>query len=201
MVADQRRDDSIAAMARRMLEQAPARFSLVGLSMGGYIAFELLRQAPARVARLALLDTSARPDAPVQSARRQELIELARTGRFGEIADLSYPLLVHPDRLDDQPLRELVRSMALETGAEAYIRQQTAIIHRCDSRPHLAAIACPTLVLVGDADQLTPPALAQEIAAGIAGAQLTVVPGSGHLSTLEQPQRVTAALVAWLGRP
>jgi pimeloyl-ACP methyl ester carboxylesterase len=201
MVADQRRDDSIAAMARRILEQAPARFSLVGLSMGGYIAFELLRQAPARVARLALLDTSARPDAPVQSARRQELIELARTGRFGEIADLSYPLLVHPDRLDDQPLRELVRSMALETGAEAYIRQQTAIIHRCDSRPHLAAIACPTLVLVGDADQLTPPALAQEIAAGIAGAQLTVVPGSGHLSTLEQPQRVTAALVEWLGAP
>jgi pimeloyl-ACP methyl ester carboxylesterase len=201
MVADQRRDDSIAAMARRILEQAPARFSLVGLSMGGYIAFELLRQAPARVARLALLDTSARPDAPVQSARRQELMELARTGRFGEIADLSYPLLVHPDRLDDQPLRELVRSMALETGAEAYIRQQTAIIHRCDSRPHLAAIACPTLVLVGDADQLTPPALAQEIAAGIAGAQLTVVPGSGHLSTLEQPQRVTAALVEWLGAP
>jgi pimeloyl-ACP methyl ester carboxylesterase len=201
MVADQRRDDSIAAIARRILEQAPARFSLVGLSMGGYIAFELLRQAPARVARLALLDTSARPDAPVQSARRREMIELARTGRFGEIADLSYPLLVHPDHLDDQPLRELVRSMALDTGAEAYIRQQTAIIHRCDSRPHLAAIACPTLVLVGDADQLTPPALAQEIAAGIASAQLTVVPGSGHLSTLEQPQRVTAALVEWLGAP
>jgi pimeloyl-ACP methyl ester carboxylesterase len=129
------------------------------------------------------------------------MIELARTGHFGEIADLSYPLLVHPDRLDDQPLRELVRSMALDTGAEGYIRQQTAIIHRCDSRPHLPAIACPTLVLVGDADQLTPPALAQEIAAGIAGAQLTVVPGSGHLSTLEQPQRVTAALVEWLGAP
>jgi pimeloyl-ACP methyl ester carboxylesterase len=201
MVADQRRDDSIAAIARRILEQAPARFSLVGLSMGGYIAFELVRQAPARVARLALLDTSARPDAPVQSARRREMIELARAGRFGEIADLSYPLLVHPDRLDDQRLRELVRSMALDTGAESYIRQQTAIIHRCDSRPHLAAIACPTLVLVGDADQLTPPALAQEIAAGIAGAQLTVVPGSGHLSTLEQPQRVTAALVEWLGAP
>jgi len=201
MVVDQRRDDSIAAIARRILEQAPARFSLVGLSMGGYIAFELLRQAPARVARLALLDTSARPDAPIQSARRREMIELARTGHFGEIADLSYPLLVHPDRLDDQPLRELVRSMALDTGAEGYIRQQTAIIHRCDSRPHLPAIACPTLVLVGDADQLTPPALAQEIAAGIAGAQLTVVPGSGHLSTLEQPQRVTAALVEWLGTP
>jgi pimeloyl-ACP methyl ester carboxylesterase len=201
MVADHRRDDSIAAIARRVLDQAPPRFSLLGLSMGGYIAFELLRQAPQRVARLALLDTTARPDAPLQSARRRELIELARSGHFGDIADLSYPLLVHPDRLGDQPLRELLRSMAQDTGADAYIRQQTAIMHRSDSRPDLAAIGCPTLVLVGDADQLTPPALAQEIAAGIAGAQLTVVPASGHLTTLEQPQRVSAALVQWLGGP
>jgi len=201
MVADHRRDDSIAAIARRVLNDAPPRFSLVGLSMGGYIAFELLRQAPQRVARLALLDTSARPDIAAQSARRREMIELARTGRYGEIADLSYPLLVHPDRLGDQALRELMRSMAQDTGAEAYMRQQTAIMHRCDSRPDLAAIACPTLVLVGEADQLTPPALAQEIAAGIRGAQLTVVPASGHLLTLEQPQRATAALVAWLGGP
>jgi pimeloyl-ACP methyl ester carboxylesterase len=201
MIADHRRDDSIAAIARRVLNDAPPHFSLVGLSMGGYVAFELLRQAPQRIARLVLLDTSARPDTAVQSARRQEMIELARTGRYGEIAELSYPLLVHPDRLDDQTLRELLRSMAQDTGADAYIRQQTAIMHRCDSRPDLAAIDCPTLVLVGEADQLTPPALAQEIAAGISGAQLAVVPGSGHLLTLEQPQRVTAALVAWLGGP
>jgi pimeloyl-ACP methyl ester carboxylesterase len=198
MVADHRRDDSIAAIARRILDDAPPCFSLLGLSMGGYIAFELLRQAPARVARLALLDTTARADATAQTARRQELIELVRAGRFGEIADLAYPGLVHPDRLGDQPLRELVRRMAEETGAEAYIRQQTAIINRRDSRPDLAAIGCPTLVLVGEADQLTPPAYAQEIAAGISGARLTVVPASGHLSTLEQPQRVTAALVEWL---
>jgi pimeloyl-ACP methyl ester carboxylesterase len=201
MVADHRRDDSIAAIARRVLNHAPPHFSLVGLSMGGYIAFELLRQAPQRVARLVLLDTSARPDTAVQSARRREMIELARADRYGEIADLSYPLLVHPDRLDDQALRELMKSMAQDTGADAYIRQQTAIMNRCDSRSDLAAIDCPTLVLVGEADQLTPPALAQEIAAGISGAQLAVVPGSGHLLTLEQPQRVTAALVAWLGGP
>ena len=107
-----------------------------------------------------------------------------------------------PDTLGDLGGTALSsQSSGEDLSIEAYIRQQTAIIHRCDSRPHLAAIACPTLVLVGDADQLTPPALAQEIAAGIAGAQLTVVPGSGHLSTLEQPQRVTAALVEWLGGP
>jgi pimeloyl-ACP methyl ester carboxylesterase len=200
MVADHRRDDSIAAIARRILGHAPPCFSLVGLSMGGYIAFELLRQAPERVARVALLDTTARADAAEQKVRRAELIELARAGRFDEIADLAYPGLVHPDRYADKTLRETVRCMAQDTGAEAFIRQQTAIVNRCDSRADLAAIDCPTLVLVGDADQLTPPARAQEIAAGIRGARLIEVPASGHLSTLEQPEHVTAALAQWLTR-
>jgi pimeloyl-ACP methyl ester carboxylesterase len=200
MVADHRRDDSIAAIARRILSHAPPRFALVGLSMGGYIAFELLRQAPERVARLALLDTTARADAAEQKLRRGELIGLARAGRFDEIFDLAYPGLVHPDRHADEALRETVRCMAQDTGAEAFIRQQTAIMNRCDSRADLAAIGCPTLVLVGDADQLTPPARAQEIAAGIRGARMIEVPASGHLSTLEQPERVTAALTEWLTR-
>ena len=199
IVADHRRDDSIAAIARRILEHAPRRFALLGLSMGGYIAFELLRQAPERIERLALLDTTARPDTAEQTARRQALIELARGGRFGEVADLLYPGFVAPDRIDDQGLRAQVRAMAADTGAEAFIRQQTAIMHRVDSRPHLAAIACPTLVLVGAADQLTPPDRAREMAAAIRGARLAEVPDSGHLSTLEQPQRVNAALVEWLG--
>jgi pimeloyl-ACP methyl ester carboxylesterase len=198
MVADHRRDDSIAAIARRILDQAPKHFTLLGLSMGGYIAFELLRQAPERIVRLALLDTTARADAAEQSARRRALIEQARTGSFDQIADLLYPGLVHPDRLGDHSLRAQVRCMAQETGAEAFIRQQTAIINRCDSRPDLAAIGCPTLVLVGEADQLTPPERAQEIAAGIRGARLVIVPASGHLSTLEQPQRVNTVLVEWL---
>jgi pimeloyl-ACP methyl ester carboxylesterase len=199
-VADHRRDDSITAMAARMLAHAPPRFALLGLSMGGYIAFELLRQAPERVLRLALLDTSARADTAEQSERRRGLIERARGGGFDEIADLLYPVLVHPDRHDDPDLRKLVRGMAAETGVEAFIRQQSAIINRCDSRPQLAAINCPTLILVGEADQLTPPEHAQEIAEGIRGARLVVIAGSGHLSALEQPQRVNAALVEWLGQ-
>jgi pimeloyl-ACP methyl ester carboxylesterase len=198
MVADHRRDDSMAAIARRILEQAPPRFALLGLSMGGYIAFELLRQAGARIARLALLDTTARPDSAEQSARRRTLIEQSNAGGFGQIADQLYPGLVHPDRLGDAALRAEVRCMAAETGAEAFIRQQTSIMQRRDSLPDLAAIACPTLVLVGEADQLTPPERAQEMAAGIRGARLVVVPASGHLSTLEQPERVNAALVEWL---
>jgi pimeloyl-ACP methyl ester carboxylesterase/GNAT superfamily N-acetyltransferase len=196
-VADHTRDDSVAGIAGRILAGAPPRFALAGLSMGGYVAFEILRQAPERVARLALLDTGGRPDTPEQTRRRLGQIDLARSGRFGEIADQQFPLLLHPSRHGDTAARELVRLMADETGPEAFIRQQQAIIGRPDPRPGLAAIGCPTLVLVGDADQLTPPALSEEIAAGIPGARLVVVAESGHLSTLDQPEQVTRALVAW----
>ena len=196
-VADHTRDDTVAGIAGRILAGAPPRFALAGLSMGGYVAFEILRQAPERVARLALLDTSARPDTPEQTRRRLGQIDLAHRGRFGEIADQQFPLLHHPSRHGDTAARELVRLMADETGPEAFIRQQQAIMGRPDSRPGLAAVGCPTLVLVGDADQLTPPAWSEEMAAGIPGARLVVVAGAGHLSPLDQPERVTEALVAW----
>jgi pimeloyl-ACP methyl ester carboxylesterase len=198
MVADQRRDDSIAAIARRILAAAPPRFALAGLSMGGYIAFEIMRQAPQRVAKLALLDTGARPETPEQTQARWPRIELAEAGRFAEVADVQFPLLVHRQRHGDEALKRLVRAMAEETGPDAFLRQQQAIIGRPDSRPGLSANACPTLVLVGDGDELTPPALAQEIAAGIPGARLVVIPECGHLSTLERPQAVTEALVEWM---
>jgi pimeloyl-ACP methyl ester carboxylesterase len=197
-VADHRRDDRMAAIAQRILAAAPPRFALAGLSMGGYIAFEILRQDPARVAKLALLDTGAGPEVPERTAQRKPLIEMAQQGRFAEITDNQFPLLVHHRRDGDAALKALVRTMNEETGAEAYVRQQQAIMSRPDSRPGLAAITCPTLVLVGDDDQLTPPALAREMAAGIRGSRLVVIPDSGHLSTVEQPQAVTAALVEWL---
>jgi pimeloyl-ACP methyl ester carboxylesterase len=197
-VADHRRDDSMAAMARRILTNAPPRFALVGLSMGGYIAFEVIRQAADRVAKLALLDTGARAEAPERTEARRPLIQLARQGRFADITDDQFPLLVHRKRHGDQALKAIVRTMNQETGAEAYIRQQEAIISRPDSRPGLGAIRCPTLVLVGDDDRLTPPDLAREMAAGIRGSRLVVVEESGHLSTLEQPQVVTDALVDWM---
>ena len=191
-------DDTITAIAGRLLAHAPARFALAGLSMGGYVCFEVLRQAPERVARLALLDTTARPDTPELTQRRQAQIALARSGRLAEVADQQFPLLIHPSRHDDAAVRGLVRLMASETGAEAFIRQQQAIIGRVDSRPGLGAIGCPTLVLVGDSDQLTPPELSAELADGIPEARLVVVAGSGHLTPLDQPEEVTKALVAWL---
>jgi pimeloyl-ACP methyl ester carboxylesterase len=198
VIADHTRDDSMAAIATRILAAVPPRFTLVGLSMGGYIAFEIVRQAPDRVAKLALLDTGARADTPEQTERRHRQIELARGGRFLEIPKLMFPLLVHRQRHGDAELKAINRRMAEDTGADAFVRQQLAIMSRPDSRPGLAAIRAPTLVLVGDGDELTPPALAQEITAGIPGTRLVVVPDSGHLSTLEQPAAVNNALVEWM---
>lgn len=198
MVADHRHDDTIDAVAGRILDNAPPRFALAGLSMGGYIAFAMMRLAPERVTRLALLDTSARADTPEQTAARNAQIAITRAGRFAEIPEMSMPRYVHPNRQNDSAVTGTVRRMAEETGPEAFIRQLKAIMSRPDSRPMLSAIRCPTLVLVGDADAATPPDLAREIAAGIAGATLVVVPDCAHLSTLEQPEAVNAALVAWL---
>jgi pimeloyl-ACP methyl ester carboxylesterase len=197
-IADHRRDDSVGAIAARILATAPPRFALVGLSMGGYIAFAIAREALERVARLALLDTSARPDTAEQSERRRGLIALAEGGRFSELPDLLFPVFVHRNRQSDDALRAIVRTMAEETGPEAFVRQQRAIMTRPDCRPQLASIRCPTLVLVGDGDELTPPALSEEITAGIAGARLVRVPDCGHLSTLERPQAVNQALTEWI---
>jgi pimeloyl-ACP methyl ester carboxylesterase len=194
-VADLTRDDSIAAMAARVLREAPfERFALAGLSMGGYVAFELMRQAPQRVERLALLDTQARPDTPEATERRLALIELADKGRFSGVSDRLMPLLLHASRLSEPRLTELVKSMARGVGKDAFVRQQKAIMERPDSRPSLAAIACPTLVLCGDRDLLTPLDRHEAIARGIPAATLVVVRDCGHLSTLERPREVGAAL-------
>jgi pimeloyl-ACP methyl ester carboxylesterase len=197
-IADHRRDDSMAAIARRILAGAPPRFALAGLSMGGYIAFEIMRQAPERVAKLALLDTGARADTAEQTERRHVLMAQAKAGGYGEIADLAYPLYVHRDRHNDAALKSIVLKMVEETGLEAYLLQQKAIIGRPDSRPGLSVISCKTLMLVGEGDEATPPELAREIASGISGSRLVIIPGSGHLSTLEKPDAVNKALVEWM---
>jgi pimeloyl-ACP methyl ester carboxylesterase len=197
-VADHTRDEHMDAIAARILAAAPPRFALAGLSMGGYIALAIARQAPERVCKLALLDTSARPETPEQTARRQPQIALAEAGRFAEVPALQFPFFVHRNRQDDGELRRRVRMMAEETGAQAFLRQQKAIMTRFDARPLLTSIKCPTLVLVGDGDALTPPPLAEEIAAAITGSRLVVVPDCGHLSTMEQPEAVSRALVEWM---
>jgi pimeloyl-ACP methyl ester carboxylesterase len=199
-VADHRRDASMTAIAARILANAPPRFALAGLSMGGYIAFAMLRLAPERIAKLALLDTSARPDTLDQSTAREKFISMAQEGRLDEVVETLAPRFLHRNRAQDPALRELVRDMASDTGADAFVLQQKAIMSRPDARPLLASIRCPTVVLVGDGDQLTPPDLAREISAGIHEARLVVVPDCGHLSTVERPTAINAALAEWLGR-
>lgn len=200
LVADHARDDTLPAIAQRLLAAAPPRFALCGLSMGGYVAFEILRQAPERVTRLALLDTSAKPATPETNEPREQMIALAEKGAFDNVTTLLWQRLVAPARLTDEPLRLLVRRMAVDVGAEGFVRQQKAIMKRPDSRPLLAELSIPTLVLVGQEDEITPVAEAREMA-GLAGerVRLVIMPGCGHLSTLEAPEAVTAELLRWLG--
>jgi pimeloyl-ACP methyl ester carboxylesterase len=198
-VADHRRDSAMEAIAARILNNAPPRFALAGLSMGGYIAFAIMRLAPERVDRLALLDTQARADTPEQTVGRKQQIAMAQSGLYAEIPDVSIPRYLLKKNHGDPVLSGIVRQMIAETGAEAFVRQQTAIMTRPDSRPMLPSIRCPTLVLVGDADIATPPELNKEIADAIPGAKYVVVPDCAHLSTLERPEAVNAALVHWIG--
>ena len=197
-VADHRRDDSMEAIAARILKDAPPHFALAGLSMGGYIAFAMMRLAPERIAKLALLDTSARPDLPEQKAGREKFIAMAQAGKLNDVVETLTPKFLHRDHAKDEGLKKIVRDMAHDTGPDAFARQQKAIMNRHDSRPLLSEIGCPTLVLVGEGDELTPPELAREIAADILGSRLVVVPSCGHLSTIEKPEAVNAAMIEWL---
>ncbi|MBI4968257.1 MAG: alpha/beta fold hydrolase [Rhodospirillales bacterium] len=201
LIPDLSLDDSVRAMAGRVLAEAPARFALAGLSMGGYVAQEILRQAPARVTRLALLDTSFKADSDEQKSRRLALLELAKIGQFKGVTPRLLPSLVHPDRLNDDRLVATVTSMAERIGREAFFRQQTAIMGRPDGRADLGRIACPTLVLCGRQDALTPLEIHREMASLIPGAALVIVEASGHLPPLEQPHAVSAVLRYWLQAP
>ncbi len=197
-VASTLEGDSMARMAAAILRDAPPRFALGGVSMGGYIALEIMRQAPERVERLALMSTTARPDAPEQTAQRQALIARAEDGQLEAIMREIAPRLLHPLHKADQSLIDIQVRMGLDIGAAGFVRQQRAIIGRADSRPDLPGIRVPTLVLVGDRDPLTPPIRAREMADALPDAQLVIVPDCGHASTLEQPDAVNAALLDWL---
>ena len=197
-VADVSAGGSIAAMASAAIaKMPPGPFAVAGLSMGGYVALEIQRQAAARVIGLALLDTTARPDSDQATADRRRMMKLAETD-FERVVNALLPKLLLPAHMRDAKLVATVKAMAAATGKDAYCRQQEAIIGRIDSRPHLAKIACPTLVLCGREDTLTPLALHEEMASAIPGARLVVAPQCGHLSPLEQPQLVSMNLVHWL---
>jgi pimeloyl-ACP methyl ester carboxylesterase len=196
--ADNRADDTIAGMAERLLAAAPPRFDLAAHAMGGFVAFEVMRRAPDRVRRLVLMSTLAPADTPVQTARREGYLRLVEAGRFDEVVEERIPILVHPDRRSDQALIGAARAMAADTGAEAFLRQQRAIMGRADSRPSLSAIACPTLLVMGRQDGIVTEAHQDEMAAAIPGARLEIIEACGHLATLERPEAVNALLRGFL---
>jgi pimeloyl-ACP methyl ester carboxylesterase len=198
LVGDLTRDTSVAAMAMRALADVPPRFALAGLSLGGIVALEAVRQAPQRVERLALLSTTARPPTEAQRGQWRRLAALTRNGQFAAVREQLLPNLVSADSLRPPEVVATITAMAEAVGPDAYMRQLAALETRIDSRPHLGQIACPTLVLAGAADVICPPELHAEIAEAVPGARLTLLEGCGHLSALEQPAGVTAALEAWL---
>jgi pimeloyl-ACP methyl ester carboxylesterase len=189
---------TVPEMAAAVLATAPPRFALAGISMGGYICLEIMRQAPERVIKLALLNTSARSDTPEQITQRRALVAQARTGDFEALLTQALSAILHPKHQNDPALREVNARMGLTVGVDGFARQVEAVIPRIDSRPSLPVISVPTLVLVGDRDPLTPPDRAEEMAAAIPNARLVVVPECGHGSTLEQPAAVNRALIEWI---
>ncbi|MEQ1880600.1 MAG: alpha/beta fold hydrolase [Burkholderiales bacterium] len=201
-IPDLTRQDTMQAMGEFVLREAPWKeFALAGLSMGGYVALETLRQAPGRVKKLALLDSRARPETPADSDRRRQLMALAQSARgFAPVNSRMMPLLVHPDRIKDEPLVQGIRDMAERVGVEAYVRQQQAIMSRIDFRPRLKDIRVPTLVLCGRQDQLTPLDCSEEMAGAIPGAKLVVIEDCGHMATLERPAEVNTAMREWVRR-
>jgi pimeloyl-ACP methyl ester carboxylesterase len=198
-VADVTRDDSMTAMAGRILAEAPTeRFALAGLSMGGYVAQAIMREAPGRVERLALLDTSPRADTQEQTARRLGLMELAEKGEFRGVTPQLLPLFIHPERVSDRELTDAVMAMTERVGKDAFLRQQRAIIGRPDNRANLPKIDCQTLVLCGRQDQMTPLAWSEEIASLIPGAKLEIIEDCGHLTTMERPWETSVGMRQWL---
>lgn len=196
--ADHTRDETISGMAARLLAEAPDRFHLVAHAMGGFTAFEVMRQAPQRVISLVLIATLAPNDGPAQTERRQGYIRLVEDGRFAEVVEERIPILVHPARREDAPLLTVVRRMAADTGAQTFLRQQRAIMTRPDSRPSLGAIRAPSLVLRGAQDGITTPGHVDEIVGAIPHARFEEIPDCGHLPTLEKPQTTNRLLAAWL---
>lgn len=197
-VASTLEGDTITAMAAAILDAAPPRFALAGLSMGGFIAFEIMRQAPDRVLKLALIGTSARLDTPEEVMQRRALVDLARTSDFRSLLTEVFRTILHPSLQDDPVLRDITVRMGLTIGVEGMARQMEALVTRADSRPGLPAISVPTLVLVGDSDPLQPVDRSEEMATAIPGARLVVVPNCGHGSTVERPDAVNHALIEWI---
>lgn len=196
-VADSSGAGELGAAAETVLAGVTGRFSLLGLSYGGIISFEILRRAPERVIRLILLNTNFRQPSDSTRANQERWVGMACLGRFEEVPGMLTDLMLHPDHARDPAMRAAVRDMARSVGPEGFVRQVRAQLGRPDSTADLPGITCPTLLIAGQEDRVCPVALHEEMAALIPKSKLEVIEGCGHLSTLEQPERVTRCIRSW----
>ncbi|SDO69185.1 Pimeloyl-ACP methyl ester carboxylesterase [Nakamurella panacisegetis] len=199
VVADTLHDETIAGMATRILRDGPARFALLGTSMGGYVALEVMRQAPGRVAGLALVSTSARADSDEQLAARRRQSQLVEQGHFGKLVDAAFPGLVAERNESDPNLLQAWRSMASTVGPDGFLRQQAAAMDRSDARDVLPDITCPTFVIHGAQDRLIPMDAGQELADLVPTSTLRIIEDAGHFLFLERPDELTAMVEEFLG--
>ena len=192
--------DSLTDMARHVLEIGPARFSIAGFSMGGRVAFEIMRLAPERIERFCAFDTGAGPKAEGEDAKRQAVIDLAWREGMGALAAAWLPPMLHPRRRADAAFMEPLTAMVLRATPELHERQIRALVNRRDARPVLPTIACPALIACGREDEWSPVAQHEQMAAAIPGAQLEVFDDCGHFLPVEQPEAFNRALRAWMAR-
>ncbi|MFV0432196.1 MAG: alpha/beta fold hydrolase [Alphaproteobacteria bacterium] len=188
----------ISPMAQEILKQAPETFALAGLSMGGYIAMEIMRLAPSRVSHIAFLDTSWLADSEERKKERMRLIELSKLGRFEGVTNMLLKQIIAPENLNNEPLVATIKAMAKETGQEEFVNQQKIILSRPDSRHDFSSIRIPALCLVGSHDQLTPPQILKDMSKALAKGIYCEIAGAGHLPPLEQAIATTAAMQIWL---
>lgn len=187
--------------AGAILGEAPPRFALAGHSMGGYIALEIMRRAPERVSRLALISTRAGADRDEERERRLELIRMAEADETMEsVHKALWPHLVHASRQDDTRLEGIVLGMLRETGAARFMTEQTAIMKRMNFWGSLSRIRVPTVIIAGKQDEVTPLASARALQAAITGSELVPIADCGHLAPLEQSFAVNFAMQRWLAR-
>jgi len=191
---DHTQHDNMPDMVQSFLKDAPDSFNLAGLSMGGYISFEIIRQAGDRVEKLVLLDTNARAYRDPQIKMCEEQIKKAETEDIRVIQEDLLEFLIHPDHAGDQELCGRILDMATEIGTESFIMQQKALMNRPDSRDFLPKITCPTLIICGEQDSVTPPKVHEEMVGLLPDAQLHIIPHCGHLSTMEKPEIVNGLM-------
>lgn len=189
----------LANLADAVLEAAPEQFLLAGFSMGGYLALEVMRRAPERVLGLALVSTSARADTADQQAMREKIIAAVQRGKYDKVvAGTTEGALASGGNADRY--RDQMASMATAIGPDNFCEHMRAVLNRRDSRAQLPLIKVPTLVAVGEEDQVVPPEFSRELAAAIEGAELAVIPGSGHMLPLQGSEALNASLCEWVER-